>query len=208
MGGRGARSGLRGGGGHARNSMDLSVFQSLHSPGQHATPLEAIKRVNPNYSQDRIWQINCQRCVWAYELQRRGFDVEAKPHLQGYDPYPHGKWQKVIKDFHSQTVTINARNASEAIREMDKQMTAWGEGARGIVRVAWANSNSGHVFNVERESGKTVYYEAQVGYKPNIEQRMKQVDYRYSVTLTRSDNAEFTRYVDDVAAFTKKRRRN
>lgn len=86
-------------------------------------------------------------------------------------------------------------------------MAAWGEGSREIVRVAWANSNSGHVFNVERENGKTVYYEAQVGYKPNIEERMKKVDYRYSVTLTRSDNAVFTELVDDVAEFSRKKRR-
>lgn len=205
MGGRGARSGLRSQ--RARNSMPLSVFQKLHSPGTPATPMEAIARVNPNYRQDRMWQINCQRCVWAYELQRRGFDVEAKPHLQGYDPYPYGKWHDVIKNFHSQTVTIQASNATEAVREMDRQMAAWGEGARGIVRVSWANSNSGHVFNVERENGKTVYYEAQVGYKPNIQERMRKVDYHYAVTLTRSDNAEFTRLVDDVAEFTKKKRR-
>lgn len=50
-------------------------------------------------------------------------------------------------------------------------------------------------------------YEAQVGYKPNIEERMKKVDYRYSVTLTRSDNAVFTELVDDVAEFSRKKRR-
>ena len=206
MGGRGARSGMRNSR-RNRNSMSLSVFQRLHSPGTPATPMEAIKRVNPNYYRDRVWQINCQRCVWAYELQRRGFDVEAKPHLRGYDPYPQGQWQDVIRHFDSQTVILHARNAADAVREMDRQMAAWGEGSRGILRVAWANSNSGHVFNVERENGKTVYYEAQVGYKPNIEERMKKVDYRYSVTLTRSDNAVFTELVDDVAEFSRKKRR-
>ncbi len=187
--------------------MPLSVFQKLHSPGTPATPMEAIARVNPNYRQDRMWQINCQRCVWAYELQRRGFDVEAKPHLQGYDPYPSGRWKEVIKDFHGNTVNIRASNADEAIKAMDKQMASWGDGARGIIYVAWANSRSAHVFNVERENGKTVYYEAQVGYKPNIQTRMQQVDYRHTVTLTRTDKAEFTPYIDGAVEFTKKKRR-
>ena len=32
---------------------------------------------NPNYIKNRAYQINCQSCVVAYELRRRGFDVEA-----------------------------------------------------------------------------------------------------------------------------------
>nr|WP_249023841.1 toxin glutamine deamidase domain-containing protein [Enterococcus asini] len=32
---------------------------------------------NPRYKEGKNYQINCQRCVPAYELRRRGFNVEA-----------------------------------------------------------------------------------------------------------------------------------
>ena len=43
---------------------------------------------NPNYIKNRAYQINCQSCVVAYELRRRGFDVEAFGNTgQGCTPY-------------------------------------------------------------------------------------------------------------------------
>lgn len=37
------------------------------------------KAPNPKYGQNELYRINCQSCVVAYELRRRGFDVEALP---------------------------------------------------------------------------------------------------------------------------------
>ena len=34
-------------------------------------------RGNPHYKEDEIYRVNCQSCVVAYEMRRRGFDVEA-----------------------------------------------------------------------------------------------------------------------------------
>ena len=67
MGGRGASA--RSGGSSA-----------LGKQGKPKTPEEALANANAaNYNKDRAYQINCQRVVWAYELQRRGYDVEALP---------------------------------------------------------------------------------------------------------------------------------
>ena len=59
------------------------------APGKHAAPFKKIKgahtqaqdltATNPRYSEGLEWQINCQRCVGAYEMRRRGYDVTAKP---------------------------------------------------------------------------------------------------------------------------------
>ena len=38
---------------------------------------------NPNYSKGGGYQTNCQSCVVAYELRRRGFDVETLPNFKG-----------------------------------------------------------------------------------------------------------------------------
>jgi hypothetical protein len=41
--------------------------------------LQAMAGTNPNYYSAREFQINCQRCVPTFELQRRGYNVEALP---------------------------------------------------------------------------------------------------------------------------------
>ena len=38
---------------------------------------------NPNYTKGGGYQTNCQSCVVAYELRRRGFDVETLPNFKG-----------------------------------------------------------------------------------------------------------------------------
>lgn len=38
---------------------------------------------NPNFTKDKSYRINCQTCVVAYELRRRGYDVEAKGNDKG-----------------------------------------------------------------------------------------------------------------------------
>ena len=47
--------------------------------GAELTIEDAVKGANPNYHSSHDYKINCQRCVQAYELRRRGYDVVAKP---------------------------------------------------------------------------------------------------------------------------------
>jgi len=45
---------------------------------------EAARGANP-YCGHESHNNNCQCCVWAYEMRRRGFDVIAKPQQKKYD---------------------------------------------------------------------------------------------------------------------------
>ena len=38
---------------------------------------------NPHFTEDKGYRVNCQTCVVAYELRRRGFDVSALPKTKG-----------------------------------------------------------------------------------------------------------------------------
>lgn len=38
--------------------------------------------INPNYKNGRAYQTNCAQCAVAYDLRRRGYDVEALPQVQ------------------------------------------------------------------------------------------------------------------------------
>ncbi|MCM1452640.1 MAG: toxin glutamine deamidase domain-containing protein, partial [Clostridium sp.] len=52
--------------------------------GELMTFFEANQMMgNPNYSVSEAYRINCQTCVVAHELRRRGFDVEALANTKG-----------------------------------------------------------------------------------------------------------------------------
>lgn len=93
MGGRGSESSLSfsiPSGRHNFTNYSLSEQlpknskEALGRKGKQHSIATALKTVNPNrnpaYSE---YSENCQRCVVAYELQRRGYNVEAQPTYDG-----------------------------------------------------------------------------------------------------------------------------
>lgn len=118
--------------------------------GKQKTVDEALAGSNPHYREGREWQQNCQRCIYAYEMQRRGYDVEALPRIfDGTDrlPYMYDKngWLAVMDG--AKAVDFPSRNT---IQKMADQMANWGDGARasfvsngraaGPVMYLWPNS--------------------------------------------------------------------
>ena len=129
MGGRGSNSSL-GGKGKAK-----SVTKFMGKRGKPKTIEDAMTTSNPHFYEGREWQYNCQRCIYAYEMQRRGYDVEAMPRIfDGTDTLPYmynsAGWLAVMKD--AKVVDFPSRNT---IRHMVDTMADWGDGARAIVRV-------------------------------------------------------------------------
>ena len=153
MGGRGASSGGIGG----------SV---LGKRGKTKTPSEALTNTNPNYNKGAEYRVNCQRCVYAYELQRRGYDVEAKPRvMQGNDPMNNGVWKT---GFENQTWERNLGTRNTQVESnIVSKMQGWGDGSRGIVYVAW-KAGRAHVFNVENKGGKVSIFDGQTGKSHNL----------------------------------------
>lgn len=48
---------------------------------------EAAKSANPNYSKNRAYKTNCQRCIATFELRMRGYDVTTAPKTDKYDKW-------------------------------------------------------------------------------------------------------------------------
>ncbi len=156
--------------------------------GKPATIENALKASNPHYAEGREWQYNCQRVVFAYEMQRRGYDVEARPRIfDGSDRLPYGDspggWKQVMTGM--EQINMPSRNT---IAKMDAQMAQWGDGARAIVRVTWKGSRSGHVFMAEQVNGVTHYIDPQPGRAININHYMDQA-IKGKTQLLRVDNA-------------------
>ena len=162
----------------------LSAIAPAKKPtGKHYAPFKKIKgdhtpdqdlaAVNPNYSAGVEWRINCQRCVGAYEMRRRGYDVTAKPRpMTAGRPDPSdelpnrnsaGGWPHM---FDGATLESCASNSGDGTRKkVDVLMESYGDGARAIVRVEWQKKygGGGHVFIAERRGDKTVFIDPQNG---------------------------------------------
>lgn len=159
--------------------------------GKAKTIEEALAGANPHYAEGREWQQNCQRCIYAYEMQRRGYDVEALPRIfDGTDrlPYMYDKngWLAVMEG--AKLVDMPSRNT---IQKMADQMAQWGDGARAVVRVAWKGGRSGHVFIAEQVNGQTHFVDPQPGRAIDVKTCM---DYaiKGQTKLVRIDNLKPT----------------
>jgi hypothetical protein len=108
-----------------------------------------LAKTNPNYGKGQQWAENCPNCVQAFELRRRGLDVDAAPLVGGAPP----TWAKQNwgRDF------TDVSQGPDTPRGMiDDAFQQFGPGSRGVVRIRWDNGG-GHVFNVENVNGKVRY---------------------------------------------------
>lgn len=151
MGGRGGSSGL----------------SNLGPRGKAKDVAQALKDTNPNYSKGKEYRVNCQRCVYAYEMNRRGYDVEAQPRImQGVDTTANN-WRNIMEN-----QTWDKLPSRNTINKILEKMNGYGDGARAVVYVAWKGGRSAHVFIAEQQGIGTVFTDPQTGYYVDIHQYM------------------------------------
>lgn len=197
-GGRGGRRGKMpksGGDNWTKTPNDYIIPNTLNEAigkkGKSMSEADAMFNANPYYSDNYSeFSANCQRCVWAYEMRRRGYDVMALPTYDGDSMPISGNWMKVMKG--TTLVDIGKTTEKATINNIEKQMASWGEGSRGIIRLKWAGGNSGHVINCEYTNGKLHVYDVQSN-KRNTGKKLLEEYLPYSTLsrtqLLRTDNA-------------------
>lgn len=176
--------------------------EALGTKGRENTMSDALKNVNPFYSaMYSNYSENCQRCVVAYEMRRRGYDVEAQPTYEG-DRWPSvvnvdgqrlGRWRGAFR--HAVTDRVGAAGNNRAaedkvIANISAKMREYGDGARAVVNIKYRGSRTGHVFNVENRKGRMYFVDAQTGDRYNMASMhnlLRIVDTN-AVGLTRTDN--------------------
>ncbi len=167
---KGGRGGKRGGGGFSSNenwSNGLNDYQipntlseALGPQGAPMSEADAWFDANPNFNDDYAeFSSNCQRCVFAYEMRRRGYDVEALPTYESDTMPSNGNWMSAMSGM--TRVDVGRTTEAATLKNIEGQMASWGEGSRGIVRLKWAGKNSGHVVNVEYTNGKLHVWDVQ-----------------------------------------------
>jgi SPP1 gp7 family putative phage head morphogenesis protein len=129
---------------------------------QKGNPLDiaaATRGANPNFGKGKEYQINCQRCVPAYELRRRGYAVEALPIKKGnFGPVRLG-----AECFDGAQITgwpFDPRGLT--LQQLTDQLDELPEGARASVLVRW-NARSGHTFVCEKGNGVLRFIDPQSG---------------------------------------------
>lgn len=136
-----------------------------------------LRATNPGFYQslqnsDKKYTHNCQRCVMAYEVRCRGFDVTAKERQLSDDELPIMKhpngWPSVFVDKNGNTPipeTVDATTTQQAISNIESKMASYGDGARAIIRIGRAAYDTsrlcGHVFIAEQINGRTVFIDPQ-----------------------------------------------
>lgn len=137
-------------------SSPTSGFKKIKGPH---TVQQDLAAVNPNYSLDKKWRINCQRCCPTYEMRRRGFDVTVKPYGAATDPAYVG-WKDIFSG--ADWKTIAAKRTNLCKDKAEALMKSWGDGARAEVYVAW-KAGSAHVFMAENHAGVITFIDPQTG---------------------------------------------
>ena len=148
-----------------------------------------LTQTNPNYNLSPEWNDNCQRCVPALEVNRRGNNVTARPSTYGSDHlayHPYDVWEnpEVIS------------TTGSGIEDIQSTLSQWGDGARAQVVVYWAGPfGGGHTFIAEQINGETVFSDPQTG-NTNVTSYFNRV-IDNSTTFCRIDNLGFSDYIND-----------
>lgn len=143
---------------------------------------------------------NCQRCVMAYELRERGYDVKASSG-EGTEL---GDVELMLMCFKNpDTVSYRAdRDGGEnrISKNVLKQVKDWGDGARAIAMVTY--ETHGHTYNIVNEGGRVYVKDAQTGLSRDVEKSKSLTDgIRFNgmeeVTVMRVDNVGVTSEIMD-----------
>ena len=119
---------------------------------------ENVQATNSNYNLGRAFQINCQKCVPAYEMRMRGYDVVARPTFDIDTDSLAQDWDKIFKG-----AEFEEGFAGSGKAEVIKRMKLFGDGARAEVYVDWVEEEFAHVFVAENRNGEIHFLDPQTG---------------------------------------------
>ena len=188
-----------------RNFNQSKIEQTIGiKRGEDMTFEEANElRGNIGYGEGREFSVNCQSCVVANELRRRGYDVTALPNLkkEGNIPYelsgktnwawidPETMQTPEKKQAGGQYVSgldIKSKTLTQLNKELN-ELTK--EAGRYHIDFMWKNGKGGHIITVDRlENGSIRIYDPQIGRLGDWKVISKDISLKYGVNVLRVDN--------------------
>ena len=188
----------------SNNSVDVS-YKEANTKGYE----ESLKA--PYGSKERDWYTsNCQRCIIAYEMRRRGYDVEANKYLGRVDRIYNTRlslsrafldYDSSVNTKHYETQPNGEKYSSRGalIKAMERDMLKEGEGARFELNWDWKNASYGHTVNAEVVNGEVKVYDAQIGVSYTIKDLIDNKSLRAtSLAFTRLDTLKLSNRLEEL----------
>jgi hypothetical protein len=162
------------------NAVELALAgtgQYIDGPLSRPT-VESIRAclaaTNPGWSEGEPYHINCQRCVLAYEVNRRGIPCVALPATCDDDDQFYHRYYEYLRA-KSEIVDLDIDRIGPLFSEITKRMTAMGNHSRAILGVAWAYEDSAHVYILENLDGLLICGNPQTGKIVNLAKKLEKV---------------------------------
>ena len=202
MGGRGSISKFNKGN-NGNTPRPQTVEDYLGPKGDPKSLDDVMTAANPHWlesatNKDGLYTHNCQRCIWAVELMRRGYDVEAMPRTADntyaiLDPaLPHSFVNVGDPPLQFSAAIGNIWYKAKAT-DVKAEILKHPDGSRGAL--VMHGYKKGHVCNWEIVKGKVVIYDGQVGKKHTLTDLMKRGWSSFKVA--RMDNVAVTDLAKD-----------
>jgi len=162
------------------DALDFKRIAGKHSIRQD------LAAVNPKHGTDDGYEYNCGNCVAAYELRRRGLDVEAQPRKR----MPIDEWAGLFVGFQQQRPTLPmTADDIDIVQSIELDIIlSWGDGARGTVYGVPIGYDIGHFFSVEVSDGTVMFVDSQTN-KLDVRRYFDHLD-KSSIVYGRLDNLE------------------
>lgn len=169
--------------------------------------------INPDYEYGKKYDysMNCSFCTAAYDLRKRGYDVEANPisMVEAYTIEDICGWYKGAKSVSKSEVEsryrtqalVNPKEAPTKREMLMDELKRNGDGARGHLALYWA-TGGGHDVVWEVENGEVVFRDCQTG---EISRTLEYLAYTTGYDYLRTDNLEPTEEVLRTVRTRKKR---
>lgn len=160
-------------------------------------------RGNPNFLKGGGYRVNCQSCVVAYEMRRRGYDVEANPNTQQKGNIPYELSYTTEKAWLDDNGNVPTKKRAGGAyfdgwklknKTYKVMMTEFAdltkEPGRYHIDFGWKSSRSGHIITMERfKDGTMRVYDPQSGKViEDFKTYAKQFALRYGIDILRVDN--------------------
>ena len=107
------------------------------------TPKDDMAACNPKYSKGGVYKKNCISCALAYDLRRRGYDVEAAS--IDTTSVTNGSLPVQLGFYKGEKLEIFEvpNDPDVAVKQFTKNLLSYGDRSRGMLRIRWKNGD-GH----------------------------------------------------------------
>lgn len=188
-----------------RPADEQPVLRQFRYKGPGFMPTEKnLAAVNPHFAEGYKWQDNCQRCVVAWELRQRGYDVAAMPFAAHDDIGSDGTkcWEFDAPNwFNDSEARLFGGYRMGIKRGIENEFDKWGDGTRAVVRVRWGESlgGGGHFFSARREGDRIVYEDPQAGTVRDIDETLDNCSSgNGQLWMMRVDDRRLTEFVNEA----------